>query len=358
MSNSEEPSTPGDPEELVATGLDDRKAAILKTVVAGYVETSQPVGSAQVARDPAVDVSPATVRADMAALEKDGYLSHPHTSAGRVPTDKGYRFFVDHLAPSLLLGPGESEQVQEFFSRAHGELERMLADTSRLLGHLTDSAAIVVPPGHERLVVRSAIVSRMSSHSALLVLVLSNGAVDKHTIAIGDHLTDEDVSAASNYVNQHFAGLSFPQLSPSGVDLPWSGDPEIDALVELCRRTFCEARGTDLTTDQLFVGGAARMVQRFEAVEQVRAVLSILEQSYVVVSLLQDVLTKGQNVSIGSEHGVEPLAECSLVVAPFEGEGDAVGTIGILGPTRMDYPQALAAVAVVGQRLSRELQQG
>jgi heat-inducible transcriptional repressor len=347
-----------DPGSSSTLELDDRKAAILKTVVSDYVETSLPVGSAQVARDPSIDVSPATVRADMAALERDGYLTHPHTSAGRVPTDKGYRFFVDHLAPPLPLGPAQQEQVQEFFSRAHGELERMLADTSRLLAQLTDTAAIVVPPAHESLVVRSAILTRLSPHTALLVLVLSNGTIERQTLAISEDVLDEDLRAASNFIDQHFGGRSPERLAHDAVKLPPSGRAEVDALVDITCQALDTPRSPQLSTDQVFVGGAARMIEHFEAVEQVRAVLSILEQSFVVVSLLHDVLTKGQSVSIGSEHGLEPLAECSLVVAPFGGEGEAAGTIGILGPTRMDYPQALAAVAVVGRRLSRELQQG
>ena len=124
----------------------------------GYVETAQPVGSSQVARDPVIEVSPATVRADMAALEREGYLTHPHTSAGRIPTDKGYRFFVDHLGNLQPLGRAEHEQVQVFFSKAHGELERVLQDTSRLLAKLTDCAAVVMSPAHETLVVRSALI--------------------------------------------------------------------------------------------------------------------------------------------------------------------------------------------------------
>ncbi|HEV8064380.1 MAG TPA: hypothetical protein VGP46_06090, partial [Acidimicrobiales bacterium] len=196
--------------------LDDRKAAILNAVVTDYVETAQPVGSSQVARDPAIDVSPATVRADMADLERKGYLTHPHTSAGRVPTDKGYRFFVDHLRAPSSLGQAKSEQVEEFFSRAHGELERMLADTTRLLARLTDSAAIVISPGHEHLVVRSALVTRLSAHTAIFVLVLSNGSVEKCSIPIGDDVSDDDVAAASAYLQQHFseASLSAVALGP------------------------------------------------------------------------------------------------------------------------------------------------
>jgi len=338
--------------------LDERKAAILKTVVTDYVETAQPVGSSQVARDPAIEVSPATIRSDMAALERDGYLMHPHTSAGRVPTDKGYRFFVDHLTTPMLLGESKQEQIQEFFSRAHGELERMLADTSRLLAHLTDSAAIVVGPGHERLVVRSALLVRISSHAGLLVVVPSNGVVEKHAVRLDAAAADHDIDAASSFLQQHFADRPLTQLVPDGVTLPESGRSEVDQLVSTCRRALIDSEDDTQNSDQVFVGGAARMAERFEAVDQVRAVLGILEQSFVVVSLLRDVLAHGQSVAIGSEHGLASLAECSLVVAPFAGEDDAVGTIGILGPTRMDYPQALATVAVVGQRLSRELRRG
>jgi heat-inducible transcriptional repressor len=338
--------------------LDERKAAILKTVVTDYVETAQPVGSSQVARDPAIEVSPATIRSDMAALERDGYLMHPHTSAGRVPTDKGYRFFVDHLTTPASLRESKQEQISEFFSRAHGELERMLADTSRLLSHLTDSAAIVVGPGHERLVVRSALLVRISSHAGLLVVVLSNGVVEKHTIALEADVLEVDLEAASTFLQQHFADYGLSQLVPGGVSLPDCGRREVEGLVAVCRRALGDAEEAAEASDQVFVGGAARMAERFEAVDQVRAVLGILEQSFVVVSLLRDVLAHGQSVSIGSEHGVATLADCSLVVAPFAGEDDEVGTIGILGPTRMDYPQALAAVAVVGQRLSRELRRG
>ncbi|MBO0730600.1 MAG: heat-inducible transcriptional repressor HrcA, partial [Acidimicrobiaceae bacterium] len=122
--------------------LDDRKAAILQAVVEEYIQTAQPVGSGHVARQAALAVSPATVRNEMSVLERDGYLIQPHTSAGRIPTDKGYRFFVDSLVPPGQLGPAQTQQVRAFFAHAHGELERMLADTSRLLSGLTEYAAV------------------------------------------------------------------------------------------------------------------------------------------------------------------------------------------------------------------------
>ena len=331
--------------------LDDRKAAILKSVVTGYVETAQPVGSSQVARDPVIEVSSATVRADMATLEREGYLTHPHTSAGRIPTDKGYRFFVDHLGSPHPLAEAEHEKVRVFFSKAHGELERVLQDTSRLLAQLTDCAAVVVSPAHEALVVRSALIARLSTHTAMAVAVLSNGVVEKRTVGIDEDVPDVVLTSASTALQQRLSGSSLWLVPP---DKP-TGDAEVDEVVRACVSALEDGRAAE-STDQVFVGGAAFMAERFDAIEQVRSVLGTLEQSYVVVTLLRDVLAQGESVSIGSEHSaIESLAECSLVVAPYESEGVALGTIGVLGPTRMDYEHALAAVAVVGQRLSREL---
>jgi heat-inducible transcriptional repressor len=188
----------------------------------------------------------------------------------------------------------------------------------------------------------------------MAVAVLSNGVVEKRTISLRNDVPDAVLSSASTVLQQRLSGSPLGLVPP---DSP-SGDPDVDDLVRVCVGALEDgkAAGSD---DQVFVGGAAFMAERFDAIDQVRAVLGILEQSYVVVTLLRDVLAQGESVSIGSEHaGIESLAECSLVVAPYESEGVALGTIGVLGPTRMDYEHALAAVAVVGQRLTRELRGG
>ncbi|HUY29981.1 MAG TPA: heat-inducible transcriptional repressor HrcA [Acidimicrobiales bacterium] len=334
--------------------LDARKSAILRKVVTEHIETAQPVGSSHVVQDPAIDVSPATVRSDMAALEREGYLTHPHTSAGRIPTDKGYRFFVDHLSDAPLLDPASDEQVTAFFDRAHGELERMLRDTSRLLSQLTDHAAVVVAPAHEVLTVRSSLLTRLAPRVVLHVAVLSNGGVEKHSVEIDENTADEDVAAANALLAEQLCGQTLGRASTP----PRTGRPAVDDVLAACHAKIVDAARPAPEADEVYVGGAARMAQQFSAVDQVREVLSILEQSFVVVSLLQDVLSTGQSVAIGAENRVESLAECSLVVAPYQVDDAVVGTIGVLGPTRMNYPQALAAVAVVSQRLGRQLSSG
>jgi heat-inducible transcriptional repressor len=331
--------------------LDDRKAAILRAVVEEYIETAQPVGSGHVAQKAELSVSSATVRNEMGQLERDGYLVQPHTSAGRIPTDKGYRFFVDSLTPPGVLDPVQSQQVRAFFAKAHGELERMLADTSRLLSGLTDYAAVVVHSGAEAARIRSFQVVSLGPQVALVVVVLSNGAVEKRSIEVGSGVTEAQINAASAHLSANLAGAAWGH----GVRFPHSGDPAVDGLVEQAIAVFGEHRATD---DQAFVGGAARMASAFDGVETIRQVLGILEQQYVLVTLLRDVINRGLSVAIGAEHGVQSLADCSVVVAPYEVEGELAGTVGILGPTRMHYEQALAAVAVVSKRLGRALSEG
>jgi heat-inducible transcriptional repressor len=332
--------------------LDERKAAILRAVVEEYIDTAQPVGSGHVARAPGVDVSSATVRNDMATLESDGYLRQPHTSAGRVPTEKGYRFFVDHLRQPARLQGRSAEEVRDFFARAHGEVEQMLSETSRLLVNLTDLTSVVVAPATAEATLRSVQLVALSSTAALAVAVYSDGTVDKHTIELPGGAGDERVAAASAHLTAHLAGTR--RHLPGTV--PATGDAATDALAAAAVEALAMRPGDD--PDHVYVGGTARMAQAFDAIETVREVLGILEQQFVVVSLLRDVIDRGLHVAIGTETGVAPLAECAIVVAPYDIEGERAGTIGVLGPTRMNYPQALAAVAVVSHRLSDRLTEG
>lgn len=331
--------------------LDERKASILRAVVEEYIQTAQPVGSGHIASAPGVQVSSATVRNEMAALESDGFLAQPHTSAGRIPTEKGYRYFVDALTqPSL--DRTSSQQVRAFFDQAHGEIEQMLADTTRLLTGLTDYAAVVVGPAHEAASVRSVQLVPLAPSVLLFVAVLGNGAIEKRTIDLAAPVDEAVLAAATADLNAAADGQ--PLASVAGA--PVSPDPEVESLLDAVRSAVGAPSADD--ADHVFVNGASRMAASFEAVETVRSVLTILEQQLVVVSLLRDVVDRGLNVAIGSETGMQPLADCALVVAPYTVDGQQVGTVGVLGPTRMNYPQALAAVAVVGQRLGNRLSEG
>jgi heat-inducible transcriptional repressor len=331
--------------------LDARKAAILNAVVTEYIGSAQPVGSQHVVDAPGVSVSSATVRSDMALLEREGFLAQPHTSAGRIPTDKGYRFFVDHLAGTGSLDPNGRQQVRQFFKHAHGEIEMMLERTSGLLADLTDCTAMVVGPSHESAAIRSVQLVGLGPRLALLVVVLADGAVQKQSVELADEVDDATLAAAAARLAAHSLGVPLTKVGPKAAG---TGDPTTDAVVAVGLKAL-RALGTSEGGDQLFVGGSSRMVEAFDAVETVRSVLSILEQQLVVVTLLRDILDTGLSVAIGTEHGMEPLASCAIVVMPVSVDGMERGTIGLLGPTRMNYPLALAAARVVGDRLGERL---
>jgi heat-inducible transcriptional repressor len=229
----------------------------------------------------------------------------------------------------------------------------MLHETSTLLTHLTDYAAVVVgPASYDSSVVRSAQLVSLTPRVALLVVVLANGAIEKRTVDLDEATGDEHIGAASVHLAASTVGRTLSNLGPP----PPSGNAAVDQLVADAVASLHAVASDD--GEQVFVDGASRMALAFDAVATVRQVLSILEQQYVVVTLLRDVLDRGLSVAIGTEHGVEPLAECSVVVAPYVIEGEMIGTVGVLGPTRMNYPQAMAAVTAVGERLSAHLTEG
>jgi heat-inducible transcriptional repressor len=341
-------ATPADPGEDRA--LNSRRAAILEAVVTEYIGTAEPVGSSHVANAPGVSVSSATVRSEMVALEHEGYLIQPHTSAGRIPTDKGYRFFVDHLATPGVLGPGQRKRVSQFFDQVQGEMETVLERATGLLSELTSYASVVVGPSHESSAIRSVQLVGLSPAHALLVVVLSDGAVEKRTIELAEGIDDETLARAGAFIGSHLVGRT---LSESW-SVPASGSPAVDALVRSARGAFDDLEDA-IDADKVFVGGPARLAESFDAVETVRGVLAILEQQLVVVTLLRDVLDSGLSVAIGMEHGYEPLSSCAVVVAPVTVDGQDLGAVGLLGPTRMDYPRAMAAAHVVGERLGQRI---
>lgn len=357
-------------EPSAVTDLDPRKAAILDAVVTEYIGTAQPVGSQHVSEASGVQVSSATVRSEMAALEQEGYLVQPHTSAGRIPTDKGYRFFVDHLAKPGVLGPTERQKVRRFFDQVHGEMEVLLEQASGLLTELTSYTAVVVGPSHDAATVRSVQLVGLSSEIALAVVVLSDGAVEKRTVELDGEHGEEVLAAASTYLHGALHGRRLSTLSGrNGADVatrdgdgatgtrgvrPADVDPTTRRVVDRALLALADlGRGAD--PDQVFVGGSAQLARSFEAVETVRSVLATLEHQIVMVTLIREVLDRGLSVAIGSEHGYEPLALCAVVAAPLQVDGTDVGAVGLLGPTRMHYPQALAAAHVVGERLGERI---
>ena len=330
----------------------DRRAAVLRAIVEEYVQTAQPVASQSIAQSRSLGVSSATVRNDMTQLEREGYIVQPHTSAGRIPTDQGYRYFVDHFTQARSLPVSQRRAVADFFASAHSALEDLLHETSLLLARLTSHAAVIVGPQFDAARVRSAQLVALQPELMLAIAVLSNGSIEKEVISNTGEYDETQIARASAALDDALREQSLGPASVASV----TGDPVVDELVRLGVEAL--ARRATSGAEPLYVGGASRIVgdqDAFATAERASRLLEMLEQQVVVVSLVRDLLDQGVTVSIGSENDVDELRDCSLVLAPYRVDGQMAGTVGVLGPTRMDYQQALAAVAAVSQQLGRLL---
>jgi heat-inducible transcriptional repressor len=342
------------------TELDERKAAVLRAIVEQYVDTAQPVGSQTVTSTTGLGVSAATVRNEMSLLEREGYIAQPHPSAGRVPTDRGYRYYVDHLAGAGQLPAIERRRIVEFFSSATFAMDQLLAQTSQLLAGVAAHAAVVVGPEQQAVMVRAANLVLLQPRVVLAVVVLSNGSVEKEVVAFDHDVSEPDLADASARFAGQLGGLRLADFATSlhakrdrGAD---PSDERINAIVE-ASRVALQTRLGQHQSEPLYVGGASRLAAEHDAfvTTSTTRLLELLEQHVLLASLMRELLGPGLTVSIGSENSSLDLRECSLVLAPYLVEGEPAGTVGVLGPTRMDYRKAQAAVSAVSQQLGRQL---
>jgi heat-inducible transcriptional repressor len=327
--------------------LDERKARLLRAVVHEFIHTAEPVGSRSLTERYSLGVSPATIRNELAVLEEQGYLSHPHTSAGRVPTDRGYRFYVDSLSGVGELARAQEETIARFFEGS-ADLEETLQRTSLLLSSLTHYTAMVSPPGLDRSRLRHVELVALGRHVIMLVLIVDSGRVEKR---LGE-VASEDLEDLRRQLNERLAGERLSRAELVLDHMAGEVPPQRRVLFGTLAATIGQVVG-DQTTERVWLGGQANIADpgAFDGIETVRRVYEALEQQVLVLRLLQASLGKDKvSVVIGSEHSVEGIEACSLVTSAYLA-GGASGSIGVLGPTRMDYLRAMAAVQAVARYL-------
>jgi heat-inducible transcriptional repressor len=336
-----------------AVELDERKARVLRAVVHDFIHTAEPVGSRSLADRYALGVSPATIRHELAALEEQGYLSHPHTSAGRVPTDRGYRHYVDSLLDVGKLARAQEEAIARYFEGV-ADLEETLVRTSTLLAGLTRYTAMVAPPSLDRSRLRHVELVQLSPLVVLLVLIVESGRVEKRMIELGGEVSAKDLEELRRQLNEALDGERVDHAEQKLRALREQISPQRLAAYDDVAAAIVQFVG-DQTADRVVVGGQGNLAgpDAFTALDTVRAVYQVLEQQVMLVRLLQvAVASNPQNlaVTIGSENAIEQMQACSLVIAGYQA-GDASGTIGVVGPTRMDYLRTMAAVRAVARYL-------
>lgn len=345
--------------------LDERKQAILSAIVEEYVSTGIPVGSQTVVMTRNLGVSAATVRNEMKHLEREGYIEQPHTSAGRVPTDLGYRQYVDTAEHSIHLRPALRRIVERFFSHAQAEMRTLLAETSRLVAEVTDHAAVVVGPVPDKHPIRGAHIDRLAETLVLATLVSDTGQVESRRIDLGEPVLISDVDEAARRFKAAMVGQSAMEgfreltlISSAGA----GGDSMTEGALAILAALARAFDADDFESQPpYYLGGAHRTAAEgsFRDPADIHRVLELLEQQATLVRILRSAVdVEPVAVLIGGEIPHDALRHCTLVATGFGAGGHNLGTIGVVGPTRMDYSTVISGVAEISSRLGTLLEYG
>ncbi|MCW2797134.1 heat-inducible transcriptional repressor HrcA [Nocardioides sp.] len=335
---------------------EDRKLAVLRAIVEDYVSTEEPVGSKALVERHSLGVSSATVRNDMAALEDEGYITQPHTSAGRVPTDKGYRLFVDRLTTVKPMSAAEKRAISTFLDGAV-DLDDVVTRSVRVLSQLTRQVAVVQYPTLSRSTVRHIELVALAPNRLLAVVILSTGRVEQRLVEVDADLTDEALAELRSLVNRSATGeiIADAVVALRGL-VPERDAATVAAVVE----ALVDAMSDHRSDERIAVGGTANLARYGDSFDSaVRPLLEALEEHVVLLKLLGEAhVGGGVTVRIGAEGPYEELSSTSVVATGYGPRDEALATLGIVGPTRMDYPGTMAAVRAVARYVSRILDEG
>jgi heat-inducible transcriptional repressor len=333
--------------------LDDRKLAVLRAIVEDYVSTNEPVGSKALADRHNLGVSPATIRNDMAVLEEQGYIAQPHTSAGRVPTDKGYRLFVDRLSTIKPLSPAERRAIETFLANAY-DLDDVVTRTVKLLAQLTRQVAVVQYPSLTRSAVRHIELVPIGAERLLLVIITNTGRVEQRAIEMPAGMSDDSIAHLRAVLNAQLDGCWLNEVPGAVADVPdrvSPGDRPLAAtILSVLLETLIEKH-----EEKIVIAGAANLAGA-DLSQSLRDVLEALEEQVVLMRLLGELGDPAAlTVRIGAENPHESLFTTSVVATGYGAGDQAVARLGVLGPTRMDYPGTMGAVRAVARYVGQIL---
>jgi len=334
--------------------LNERRLEVLRAIVQDYVGTEEPVGSKALTERHRLGVSPATVRNDMAALEDEGFIHQPHTSAGRIPTDRGYRLFVDKLAGVKPLTTAERRAIQNFLDGAV-DLDDVVARTVRLLAQLTRQVAVVQYPSLTRSTVRHVELLSLAPARVMLVLITDTGRVEQRLVDCPAPVGETALADLRARLNSRVVGRRFTDVPSLVQDLPEAFEHEERGTVSTVLSTLLETL-VEETEERIMLGGTAnltRFVHDFPLT--IRPVLEALEEQVVLLKLLGEVKDAGVTVRIGHENAHEGLNSTSVVAVGYGSGDEAVARLGVVGPTRMDYPGTMGAVRAVARYVGQIL---
>jgi heat-inducible transcriptional repressor len=330
--------------------FNERKKRILQIIVEDFILTNTPVGSRTISKNGGLGVSSATIRNEMADLEEMGYLLQPHVSAGRIPSDKAYRLYVD-----ALLAPGlrddERESVRRYFTSRVHDMEDVISLCAQTLSDLTHYAALVMTPRQSDLRVSSLHLVGVARGSALLIVVTDSGVIRDTTIRVSEKLDSDGLYAISKMLTERLRGLSLRQMREMLYGFAAHSDADARVLSGIAELAGQMEKQTE--TDRVMVGGAHNILYypEYADVSRARAFMDALEKRDALITLMRP--PQGTiSVRIGSEIGMAELSDCSVITAPYRVGRGHVGTIGVVGPMRMNYARVMDTLSIVAHELT------
>lgn len=340
--------------------LGKRKAYILATVVYEYIATAEPVGSQALTQKYNLGISSATVRNEMAELEASGYLIQPHTSAGRIPSDAGYRTYVDRLMEPEELADDERRRIHDELGDAARELDEIIDHTTRLLGRLSNNLAFVTKPQQEAQLFKHLQLIWLSPHTGVAIVVTSLGVAAQSLFELGAEVRPDDLTRFSNALNTRFANRPLHDFAEHEIGLTAQEAGVSDDLRSAVVAAAASARSSEQPT--VAAAGAQNLLDQpeFQDLRKLRSILRIVEEQKTLYQIVADAMNaETASVKIGRELGSDELADLSVVTVPYRFGSQALGMLSILGPRRMPYARLLAlasgTAASLSQRLSEDI---
>ncbi|MDY0082786.1 MAG: heat-inducible transcriptional repressor HrcA [Ignavibacteriaceae bacterium] len=339
--------------------LNEREKLILRSIVQQFVLTASPVGSRNITKKFDVGVSPATVRSIMSELEESGYINHPHTSAGRVPTDKGYRYYVDSLMEISELKASEKGFIEKNLDAQLTEKEQILKVASKLLSNITRQIACVTYPTLDKGILTKIQLVSLSNTRLLVVVSIQSGLIKTITLEFDSEIEASSLSDIESVLNERLNGLTFQEIRQTAkerlIDVEDSEKPIMRLFVDSIDKIFTNVK----PEEKILITGATNIIQQpeFEDPEKFQSVIELIEDKDIIIHILDKKKPEKSNnilISIGTENEDEKLREYSLITKEYS-FGETSGTVGIIGPKRMEYSKVVAIISYLGDLLTEVL---
>ncbi|MCM3746433.1 heat-inducible transcriptional repressor HrcA [Paenibacillus pasadenensis] len=331
--------------------LTERQQLILSSIIDDYIRSAEPVGSRSISKRGDVSFSPATIRNEMADLEELGFLEQPHTSAGRIPSIRGYRYYVDHLMKREAVTDNELNAIRSFFTGRMMEMEQVIQHAAMIMSNMTNYTSIVLGPDSVNQALKHFQLVPLGGDKAVAIVVTNTGHVENRTVTIPPDLEMNEIEQAVRFFNDKLSGVPLTRLksrlfSEAGEEMGRYAD-QCEGLLRLLDQAL-----TPEHDGRLFLSGTTNILTQpeFKDVDKVKTLFSLLEETPALLRLFSS-LPQGLQVRIGTENDHEAIANCSLITATYAIDGQPLGTIGILGPTRMDYGRVISLLGVFGSSL-------